>query len=144
MHADAETHGQPGGRQLLQHLEVDLVGLLTAAELLAVREGEQPGLGEQREDLPGETPRLLLLRGGGPDFTLDEIPYQRQQVAGLLRGQPAVHRPGAVLVHAALSSLSGAATARPRVEAAPPVDPHSAQQMIAHRVAEGGDLQLWR
>ncbi|MFG2888540.1 hypothetical protein QOM21_05080 [Streptomyces sp. Pv4-95] len=46
-------------------------------------------------------------------------------------------------VMAALSSLSGAAATLARGEAATPGF-RGAEPMIAFRVADGGDLQLWR
>ena len=54
VHADAHPDARPGRRDLLQHLEVDLVGLPAAAVLLGVGQAQQAGPAERREDVAGE------------------------------------------------------------------------------------------
>ena len=79
VHADAEPDGQPRGRQFLDHLQVRLVRLATAAEHLRVRQPEQAGAAERAENVPRE-PGLPLagcrlrrhLRGG-------QVPGQGEQ-----------------------------------------------------------------
>ena len=82
---DADAH--PGAGDLLQRLQVDLVRLLAAAELLGVRQRQQPGLAEQPEDVARERARRLV--GGRPRCQPlgGDLAGQREQVAGLLGGQ---------------------------------------------------------
>ena len=58
VHRDADRDAHPGRRDLLHDLQVDLVGLAAAAELLGVGQRQQPGLAQQGEGVAGE------LRGG--------------------------------------------------------------------------------
>ena len=44
VHADAERDAGPAGGELLDHLQVDLVGLTAAADVLAEGQAEQPGV----------------------------------------------------------------------------------------------------
>ncbi|BBJ39438.1 hypothetical protein SSPO_021560 [Streptomyces antimycoticus] len=97
--ADAEADGQPGRRELLQNLQIDLVRLVAAAELLGLDQPQQPGLGQQGEQLAGEVPGGLLLGGPGLDLPFDQLADERNQVAGLLGGQLAFHRLRAVVGH---------------------------------------------
>ena len=62
MHADAEPDRQPGAGQLLDDLQVGLVGLAAAAEPSGYGQAEQPGLAERRELLPREPAVALGLR----------------------------------------------------------------------------------
>lgn len=99
MHADAEADGQPGRRELFQHLEVDLVRLIAAAELTVVGEAEQPRVGQQGEDLAGEAAYVLLFGGPGADLPLRDLSYEREQIAGLFGGQLTFHRLRGAVVH---------------------------------------------
>jgi hypothetical protein len=63
VHAHAQADGQPRPRQLLHHLQVDLVGLAAAAPPLRVGQAEQPRPAQQAERLAREGPGPL--RGGG-------------------------------------------------------------------------------
>jgi hypothetical protein len=57
VHADAEADGQPAAAELLEHLQVDLVGLGRSPVLLLVGQPEQPGAAEGAEHLTRELPR---------------------------------------------------------------------------------------
>ena len=54
MHGHAERHRHPPGGELLEHLQVHLVGLAAAAELLRVRQRQQAGPTQGGEHLSGE------------------------------------------------------------------------------------------
>ena len=54
VHGDADADAGPDRADLLEHLEVDLVGLAAAAVLLGVGQAQQPGLAERAEDVAGE------------------------------------------------------------------------------------------
>ena len=54
MHGHAERHRHPPGGELLEHLQVHLVGLTPAAELLRVRQRQQAGLTQGGEHLARE------------------------------------------------------------------------------------------
>ncbi len=90
--ADAQADGEPGRGQLLQDLEIDLVGLVAAAVLGRVRQAQQAGFGEQTEDLTRETSRVLLLRGPGRYLALGDLPDEGEQIPRLFRRQLTLHR----------------------------------------------------
>lgn len=91
VHADPEPDRQPVGRQLLQHLEVDLVRLPTAAVPLVVRQRQQPGLAEGAEHLAREPSDRLVLGGARLHLVAHQVPGEGEQLPGLLAGKLAVH-----------------------------------------------------
>ena len=93
VHRDPDGHAHPRRRDLLDDLEVDLVGLAVAAELLGVGEREQARGAQGAEDLGGEG----LVGGGGPfgvvdpgaQFLVADLAGQVDEVLTLLgRHQP--------------------------------------------------------
>ena len=65
VHRDPDADARPDGRDLLDHLEVDLVGLAAAAVLLGVGQAEQPGAAQRAEHLAREGLGGLGLGHGG-------------------------------------------------------------------------------
>ena len=61
VHADAERDAGPARRELLDDLQVDLVGLAAAADVLAEGQAEQAGVPERAEHLAREA-LLALVR----------------------------------------------------------------------------------
>ncbi len=82
MHGKAKPDGEPGGRELLDHLQVGLVRLARTAELFGVRQPEQPGPAEQLELRARETPVALSGGGGWPEFIVRDLGCQLEQRAG--------------------------------------------------------------
>jgi hypothetical protein len=79
VHADPEPDGQPGARQLLDDLQVGLIGLAAAAQLLGVGQAEQARLAEQGELLPGEPALGLGLGDGRAQLLVGDLPGQAEQ-----------------------------------------------------------------
>ena len=89
-----ERDAGPARRQLLDHLEVDLVGLPAAADVLAEGQAEQAGVPERPEGLARE-PLLALVRGGvRRQLGVGQLAGEREEVVGLAGGQFAVDRHG--------------------------------------------------
>jgi hypothetical protein len=84
----------PAGRELLDHLQVDLVGLAAATDVLAEGQSEQSGVPEHPEDLAREPLLALVLRRLGGELGVGQVAGQRDQVVRLGRGQFAVDRHG--------------------------------------------------
>jgi hypothetical protein len=83
VHTHADGHGGPPRGDLLQHLEVDRVGLAPAADVLTERQSQQPDLAQETEDLAGEPALVLELGGPWPQFLVRDVRDQFQQVIGL-------------------------------------------------------------
>ena len=89
MHRDPDADARPDGRDLLDDLEVDLVGLAAAAVLLGIGQAEQTGAAQRAEDLAREGlgglgldhPRLELARG--------DVAHELDQGGGLVGGEQA-------------------------------------------------------
>ena len=64
MHAQSQPDGQPAARQLLDDLQVHLVGLAAAAEPLGIGQAQQARGADDPEQLAREDP-VPLGRGGG-------------------------------------------------------------------------------
>ena len=146
MDADAEADGEAGRGELLQDLEVDLVGLVAAAVRGVVGQAEQAGLGEQGEELAREAAGVLLLGRPGGDLALGDVADERDEVPGLLRGQLTVHRlRGAVGHGGALLPVGRCGGARRGVSGAAGVSGRCRQADAASsRVTEAADQRLWR
>ena len=87
VHADAESDAGPPDRQLLEHLQVDLVGLAAAAHLLGEGQAEQAGVPQDAEDLAGEPLLPLVGRRLRRQLGVGQLAGQREEVGGLLGGQ---------------------------------------------------------
>ena len=74
-----EPDGQPGRRQLLHDLQVDLVRLAAAAPALGVGQPEQPRLAQRPQHLAGELAPPLGLGDPRPQLGVRELPGQPQQ-----------------------------------------------------------------
>ena len=66
MDADADPDRQPRARELLEDLQVDLVGLASPAELLVEGQRQQTRLAERAEYVARESTGLLI--GRDPNF----------------------------------------------------------------------------
>ncbi len=91
VHADRDGDGGPARRDLLEHLQVDLVGLAAAAPLLGVRQAQQPRLAERREHTLRVGLGLLVLdrrSGRGPCRRSSRV--ELDQLVGLIGGKKTV------------------------------------------------------
>ncbi len=87
VHAHRDRDRSPPGSEFFEDLEVDLVGLVAAAELLGVRQAQQSGRTECREHtLRERLGALVLVDARGQDLVGD-VAGQLDQVVGLLGGQ---------------------------------------------------------
>jgi hypothetical protein len=94
VHADTERDARPAGGELLDHLEVDLVGLAAATDLLTERQAHQAGVPQQAEDLAREALLVLVLPGLGGELRVGQLARQGDEVPGLLGGQFTVDQHG--------------------------------------------------
>jgi hypothetical protein len=85
VHAGADPDGCPRGRDLLQDLQVDLIGLPAAAVLLRVGQAQQPGPAELTEDLTVEGMRPLGHIGQRAQLLVHDVARQLDEVLRLLR-----------------------------------------------------------
>ena len=94
MHAHAHPDAGPDAADLLQHLQVHLVGLSAATELLGVGEAQQPGAAQGGEHLARE--HLVGLGGDHPGGELGagDVAGQLEEVGGLLGGDQTLDRHG--------------------------------------------------
>ena len=92
MHADAERDTGPAGCDLLEHLQIDLVRLATAAVLLGDRQGHQVGLAQHGEDVAGETLRLLVRGRAWRQLAIGDLAGQLDEVVRLRGRQVTVDR----------------------------------------------------
>lgn len=76
---------------LLDDLEVDLVGLAAASVLLGIGEADQPGPAECAEDVTREAFGGLVGGGPGCEGTVGDLPGQVEQFGRLLAGQQTGH-----------------------------------------------------
>lgn len=83
VHTHADGDGGPARGDLLQHLEVDRVGLTPAADVLTERQGQQPDLAQETEDLAGKPALVLELGDPWFQFLVRDVRDQFQQVTGL-------------------------------------------------------------
>ena len=90
VHADALGHRGPDGRELLDDLQVDLVGLAAAAVLLGVGQAEQAGLAQGAEHLAREPAVGLVRRGLRRELLAGQLAGQVEQRRGLLGRQVTV------------------------------------------------------
>ncbi len=87
VHGDADADARPHRADLLEDLEVDLVGDRAPAVLLGVGQPQQPGLAELGEDVAGERPVGLGGDGALGQLVGRDLADQPQQVGGLLGRQ---------------------------------------------------------
>ena len=80
VHADADADAGPRRRDLLEHLQVDLVRLAAAAELLRVRQAQQAGAAEGAEDVAREGGRGLGLVDVRAQLLVDDRARQVDEV----------------------------------------------------------------
>ena len=93
VHGDVDADAHPGGRDLLEHLQVDLVRLSAAALLLRERQREQPGLAEQREHVARELRVGLGLGGPRRELLGRDLADQRRSGRELRQSGGGVRRP---------------------------------------------------
>ena len=91
VHARADGDAHPRGRDLLDDLQVDLVGLGGAAELLRVGQRQQAGLPQQPVAPRGETPAAARSRRRSAPGSGADVAGQVDQVAGVVGRQQAVN-----------------------------------------------------
>jgi hypothetical protein len=90
VHGDAHGHTHPGRGDLLDDLEVDLIGLSAAAVLLGIRQGEQPRAAQQGEGVARELGGLLGGTHNGRELVGTDLPGQIDEVLGFLGGHEAL------------------------------------------------------
>ena len=90
-HVDAYAHGdgRPGPTELLEHLQIDLVGLSPSAVPLLIRQPQQAGPTQGAEQLAREFRPLLHRRRLWGDLAVHDVAHQPQQRLGLGGGQAA-------------------------------------------------------
>ena len=89
MHRDPDAHRRPHRGDLLEDLEVDLVGLPAAAVLLGVGQAQQPGLAQHREHVAREGLGGLRLGGARGQLAGRDLAGEGEEVSRLLGGQHA-------------------------------------------------------
>ena len=92
VHADAERNRRPRRGELLEHLEVDDVGLSASPVILVVDQPEQPGPAQRPEHVAGELAALLVVGRARRELALRDVAGESQQLPGLLGGQLALDR----------------------------------------------------
>jgi hypothetical protein len=90
VHRHGDGHRRPPGAELLEHLQVDLVGLPSPTELLRVGQPEQAEPAEGREQPLGIGLGPLVLVHAGRQLLVRDLADEREQVLRLLAGQQAV------------------------------------------------------
>jgi hypothetical protein len=113
---DAHAHGDrhPDAGDLLDHLEVDLVGLAAAPVQLGIGQGEQAELAAGAEGLRGEAAGPLEGVDLGGEFLAAYVPGHLDELTGLLRGHQASSR------HTVEDSRTSTYPAGPQSPASPP------------------------
>nr|BFE56650.1 hypothetical protein GCM10020063_011760 [Dactylosporangium thailandense] len=91
VHGDALGHGQPAGRELLEDLQVELVGHPGPADLLGVGQAEQPGPAEDLEQLAGEAALRLELVDARRQLAVGDLPDEPDERRALVRQERPVH-----------------------------------------------------
>ena len=98
VHRDADADARPHRRDLLEHLEVDLVGQTAPAVLLGVGQTEQAGAAEHPEDLAREGLGAFGLGDQRGELLGRELAHQRDQVDGLVGRKQAGSRHPSTIV----------------------------------------------
>ncbi len=96
MHADRHRHRGPARGDLLQHLQVHLVGLAAAAPLLGLRQAQQARRTQLGEDPVGVGLGLLVLVDDRVEHLVGDVAGERDQFGGFFGGQETVYRHGCV------------------------------------------------
>ena len=95
VHADAQRDAGPAGRELLDHLQVDLVGLAAAADVLAEGQAEQAGVARASgRPRAGTAPRARTAAACGASSASASSRVSARRSYGLAGGQFAVDRHG--------------------------------------------------
>ena len=95
VHADAQRDAGPARRELLDDLQVDLVGLAAAADVLAEGQAEQPGLARASgRPRAGTAPRARTAAACGASSASASSRVSARRSYGLAGGQFAVDRHG--------------------------------------------------
>ena len=138
MHRDPDADAGPDRGDLLDHLEVHLVGLATAAVLLGVGQPEQPGATERAEHLARERLGGLGLGDLRQQLALRDVTYQLEEGSGFLGGKHAGGRHACTLVR------GFERPAQWRHERLPacgrPVRPHAVQVLRPERAQAAGPV----
>ena len=92
VHGDPDPDTRPDCRDLLDHLEVDLVGLRATAVLLRVGQSQQAGASQGPERLPGEGLGRFGVGSQREQLALCDLAHQVDQRGGLLCGEHACGR----------------------------------------------------
>ncbi len=89
---DAGGHrdGGPASGELLQDLEVDLVGLASAAVLLGIDQAEQPGPAEGGEQSLGVALGPFVLLDARGEFLVGDLPGEGDEIRGFGGGKQSV------------------------------------------------------
>ncbi len=93
MDADPHGHAEPCGREFLEHLQVDLIGNVSTAVFLGIRQPEQPRFAEQAEGLARKLTGLFVLGGDRAEFAVGHVAGEFEEGLGFrVRKLPLDHR----------------------------------------------------
>jgi hypothetical protein len=94
VHRHGDRDGRPPRGELLEHLQVDLVGLAAAAELLRIGQPEQARPAQGREEALGVGLGALVVVHARRQFLVGDLARQLDERPGLVGGQEPVDRHG--------------------------------------------------
>ena len=138
VHADRDRDRGPPGRDLLEHLQVHLVGLAAAAPLLRLRQAQQPGRTELGEHSLGVGLRLLVRVDDRVEHLVADVAGERDQFNGVFGRKQAIDRHGST-VNRAAGDDAGAAVGTTGIGAAVTSSPASRARARRHTSPSGND-----
>jgi hypothetical protein len=94
VHADGDGDGRPAGRDLFEHLEIDLVGLPAAAPLLGLRQAQQARRTQLREHPVGVGLGAFVLVDDRIQQLVGDVAGERDQFNGIFGWKQAIDRHG--------------------------------------------------
>jgi len=83
MHAHGDSHGQPGGSDLLEYLEMDLLRLASPTDRLRVGKRHQTRSSKRPEQVTGEFSRCLSVIDHRCEQVARHITGEREQLTNL-------------------------------------------------------------
>jgi hypothetical protein len=97
VHTDRHRNRRPPRGDLLEDLEIDLIGLAAATPLLRLRQAEQPRRTQLGEYALGVGLGLLVRVDDRVEHLVSDIAGQRDEIFGILRRQQTVDGHGHAL-----------------------------------------------
>ena len=94
VHADRDRDRRPAGRDLLEHLQIDLVGLTAAAPFLGLGQAQQPCRSELGEHAVGIGLGALVFVDDRVEQLVDDVSGQGDELIGFGGGEQAVYGHG--------------------------------------------------